>query len=246
MKANIYLQSLQRDFKIYEMNVINFTTILLVALTGSVHCVGMCGGFVAALSGHKISKSASLGGKLFFHFIYHCGRISSYALLGAFFGFLGQVVSLSYKTQGFLWFVVGCFMMMLGVSLMGKIKFLTYLENSFILKPAVKKIYNFLKSSKSLTSFYLLGVFNGFLPCGLVYFFAAFAAISGSAFLGAVVMIIFGLATLPAMIGFGFVFEFLKIKNIMIKISAAIVIIYGIYLSYLGYTTMLGTVDGRA
>jgi sulfite exporter TauE/SafE len=137
-------------------------------------------------------------------------------------------------------------MMALGVSLMGRAKFLTYLESSFMLKPAIKKIYNFLKSSKSLSSFYLLGVFNGFIPCGLVYVFAAFAAASGSVLWGAVIMAIFGFATLPAMMGFGFVLEFLKIRDIMIKIAAVIVITYGAYLSYLGYTAMLGAVDGRA
>jgi sulfite exporter TauE/SafE len=219
------------------MNAISFSAILLAAFTGSVHCVGMCGGFVAALSGHKIDKNTSLSGKLFFHFIYHCGRISSYALLGALFGFLGQVISLSDKAQGLLWFAIGCFMMALGVSLMGKAKFLTYLESSFMLKPAVKKVYYFLKSSKSLSSFYLMGVFNGFIPCGLVYVFAAFAAVSGSAFWGAVVMVIFGFATLPAMIGFGFVLEFLKIRSVMMKIAAIIVIAYGVYISYHGYLT---------
>ncbi|MDR1284989.1 MAG: sulfite exporter TauE/SafE family protein [Campylobacteraceae bacterium] len=237
---------MRKDFDLYDMNAINFATILFAALTGSVHCIGMCGGFVAALSGRKIDKNTSFSKRLSFHFIYHFGRISSYALLGAFFGFLGQVVSLSYKTQGFLWFIVGCFMMALGISLMGKAKFLTYLEGSFMLKPAVKKVYNFLITSKGLPSFYLLGVFNGFLPCGLVYFFAAFAAVSGSAFWGAIVMITFGLATLPAMIGFGFVLEFLKIRDVMVKISAAIVIAYGVYLSYSGYTAMLGATDGRA
>ncbi|MDR0580257.1 MAG: sulfite exporter TauE/SafE family protein [Campylobacteraceae bacterium] len=231
---------MQRDFKLHEMNAINFTTILLVAFTGSVHCIGMCGGFVAALSGYKINKNTSLNKQIFFHFIYHLGRISSYALLGAFFGFLGRVVSLSDNMQGFLWFIVGCFMMVLGVSLMGKSRFLTYLEGSFMLKPAVKKIYNFVRTSKNLSSFYLLGVFNGFLPCGLVYFFAAFAAVSGSAFWGAVVMIIFGLCTLPAMIGFSFILEFFKIRYVMIKVAATIVIMYGIYLSYGGYTMMLG------
>ncbi|MDR0408503.1 MAG: sulfite exporter TauE/SafE family protein [Campylobacteraceae bacterium] len=227
------------------MNVINFAAILLAALSGSAHCIGMCGGFVAAISAHKINKDTPFGKQFFLHFIYHFGRISSYALLGAVFGFLGQAVSLSYKMQGFLWFVVGCFMVALGVSLIGKIKFLTYLESSFILKPAVKKIYNFLTASKSLSSFYLLGVFNGFLPCGLVYFFAAFAAVGGSAFWGAVVMITFGVATLPAMMGFGFVLGVLKIRDVMIKISSAIIILYGIYLSYRGYITMLGAVDGR-
>jgi hypothetical protein len=51
--------------KLHEMSVISFSAILLAAFTGSVHCVGMCGGFVAVLSGHKIDKNTSFGGKLF-------------------------------------------------------------------------------------------------------------------------------------------------------------------------------------
>ncbi|MDR2342614.1 MAG: sulfite exporter TauE/SafE family protein [Campylobacteraceae bacterium] len=221
------------------MDAINFTTILLVAFSGSAHCAGMCGGFVVALSEYKIGKNTSLSRQLFFHFIYHLGRISSYALLGAFFGLLGHIVSLSNRMQGLMWFAVGCFMMVLGISLMGKAKFLTYIESSFILKPAVKKIYNFLKTSKKLSSFYLLGVFNGFLPCGLVYFFLALAVANGSVLSGVLIMIIFGFCTMSVFFAIALTVNFFtkieKIRDIMIKATSVVVTAYGVYISYLGY-----------
>jgi sulfite exporter TauE/SafE len=221
------------------MNALNMAAIISAALFGSSHCVGMCGGFTIALGSAKIDKSTAFVKQSVYHLTYHAGRISVYACLGALFGFLGQVISLSAKAQGLLWFALGCFMMTLGVSLMGRAKFLTYLESSFILKPAVKKIYNFLKSSKSFSSFYFLGIFNGFIPCGLVYFFAASAVASGSALWGALIMIIFGLCTLPALLivglAAGFFTKIEKLRDIMMKIAAVIVIAYGVYMSYHGY-----------
>jgi sulfite exporter TauE/SafE len=221
------------------MNAINFAAILSVALLGSFgHCVGMCGGFIAALSGSKIGEDASPFKKFFFYLAYHLGRVSFYALLGAICGALGQVLSFSSKAQGFLFFAIGCLMMLMGVSLIGKMRFLSLIEGQFILKPFTKKAYSFLIASKSFLSFYVLGTLNGFMPCGFVYFFAASAAASGSAIWGAVVMAIFGVATIPALIGFGFIVEFGR--NVMARLAGFMVILYGIYVSYRGYVMSLG------
>ena len=221
------------------MNAINFAAILSVALLGSFgHCIGMCGGFIAALSGGKIGKDAPLFKKLFFYSAYHFGRVSSYALIGALCGALGQVLSFSSKAQGFLFFAVGCLMMLMGVSLVGKTRFLSSMESSFLLKPFAKRAYSFLIASKSFFSFYVLGALNGFMPCGFVYFFAASAAASGSVIWGAIVMAIFGIATIPALVGFGFVVEFGR--NIMVRLAGFMVILYGIYISYRGYMLGLG------
>lgn len=91
-------------------------------------------------------------------------------------------------------------------------------------------------------SFYGLGVLNGFLPCGLVYFFLASAAASGSALWGAVIMLIFGLSTVPALLGLGFMVGFLHgngLRETMIKLASFIVIAYGIYMAYLGYRAVI-------
>lgn len=218
------------------MDTINLVTIISVALIGSFgHCIGMCGGFVVAYSSRIDEKSSN---KFFFHVVYNLGRISSYAFVGGIFGLIGRAFAFTSKTQGVLYFAVGAFMVLMGLSLMGKIKFLTYIESSFISKPFFKKIYSSLLKSKGFFSFYLLGALNGLVPCGLVYFFATSAAASASFFWGAIIMIIFGISTMPAMMGFGFLVEFLTkgdIRTIMMKVASVVIILYGIYMMYTGY-----------
>ncbi|MDR1007175.1 MAG: sulfite exporter TauE/SafE family protein [Campylobacteraceae bacterium] len=221
------------------MNAIDLAAIISAAVLGSSHCIGMCGGFVIALGSGKIDKTAALSKQSIYYLVYHLGRISSYALIGALCGTLGRLLSFSIKAQGFLLFTVGILMVLMGLSLMGFIRFLTSVESSILLKPQVKKLYNFLISSKSFSSFYLLGIFNGFIPCGLVYFFASSAVASGSAFWGSIIMIIFGLCTLPSLIAVSLMVEFFakieRIKSAMIKVSAVIIALYGVYMSYYGY-----------
>jgi len=126
---------------------------------------------------------------------------------------------------------------------MGKIRFLTSLESSLATRPFVKKIFQTLMYSKKIYSFYGLGMLNGFLPCGLVYFFAVSAAASGSVFWGGIIMLIFGLTTIPSLLGFGFIIGFLRSGNLretMIKVASIVIILYGIYISYLGYMSVIG------
>lgn len=202
----------------------------------------MCGGFVVAYSSSKIDSSFSKIHQFFAHLVYSLGRVSAYALLGAFFGYLGSVVSFSKTSTGYFYFLVGVFMVLMGLSLMGKIKFLTSLESALSTNNLIRPLFSKLIHSKSFFSFFGLGVLNGFLPCGLVYFFAVSAAATGSVFWGAMTMVIFGLSTIPSLLGFGYIIGFLKSGNfreIMIKIASLVIIIYGIYTAYLGYMATL-------
>ncbi len=198
----------------------------------------MCGGFVVAYSSAKISSNDAKITQFIYHLFYNLGRISSYVTLGAIFGFLGSEVSYSKTASGYVYFVVGILMVLMGLSLMGKIKFLSFLESSIALHPQVRRVFSALLQSKSKLSFYFLGMLNGFIPCGLVYFFLVSAVASGSIFGGILVMFIFGLSTMPSLIGFGFMLGFLKStewRGKMIKIASFVIILYGIYLSFLGF-----------
>ena len=87
-------------------------------------------------------------------------------------------------------------------------------------------------------SFYLLGMLNGLLPCGFVYFFAITAISTGSAVGGATVMFIFGISTIPALFSLGFfigIFKQSGLRHVMIKLAAILVILYGISIVYYGY-----------
>ena len=84
----------------------------------------------------------------------------------------------------------------------------------------------------------MLGLLNGLLPCGLVYFFAIAAASTADPLYGALVMAVFGLSTIPALFSLGFfvgLFKQTKIRDTMIKLSAISVILYGCYTIYNGY-----------
>jgi hypothetical protein len=202
----------------------------------------MCGGFVMAYSSAKIDPSASSLYQFLSHLFYNLGRISSYTLLGAIFGAIGSIFTYSAKLNGYFYFAIGLVMVLMGLSMMGKIKFLTSLESTLAFNPQVKKLFSQLIHSKALGSFYGLGLLNGFLPCGLVYFFLASAATSGSFWIGGLKMALFGIATMPAMLGLGFVVGFLKgssFREVMIKVASLIIVAYGLYMSYLGYMAVV-------
>lgn len=218
--------------------------IIGVAFFGSLgHCIGMCGGFVVAYASAKINPSTSVPSQLLAHFSYNLGRVTSYVLLGIFFGFMGSVIAFSPLVLGYLYFCVGIVMVLMGLSLMGKLKFLTSIESSLASHPYVRTLFSKLIHSSSLGSFYGLGMLNGFLPCGLVYFFAVSAVATASWFWGGVVMAVFGFSTVPALLGFGYVVGFLKgghFRELMIKIASVLIMGYGVYMSYMGYMATQG------
>lgn len=195
-----------------------------------------------AYSSTKITSSASSLHQFIMHLIYNMGRVSSYTILGMLFGLLGSIFTFSAQSSGYFYFITGIIMVLMGLSLMGKIKFLTSLESSIAFNPTIKRLFSKLIHSKSYWSFYGLGMLNGFLPCGLVYFFLASAATSGSFVWGGIIMLIFGLSTLPALLGLGFMVGFLHgngLREVMIKIASVIIMVYGLYMAYLGYSAVI-------
>lgn len=221
------------------METISIISIVTIAFLGSFgHCVGMCGGIVIAYSSTKIKSEWSKQVQALAHFFYSFGRVSTYMILGALFGFVGGVVTFDNLTSGIFLLITGFLMVLVGLSLLGKIKFLTILEHSCSKSPLYQKTFKSLLGSQSLFSFYLLGMLNGLLPCGFVYVFAITAASTGSAFWGAVVMFIFGLSTIPALFSLGFfvgIFKQSNLRDLFIKLASFLVIVFGIYIAYLGY-----------
>jgi len=221
------------------METIDFFTIAIIAFLGSFgHCVGMCGGIVIAYSSTKVQQGWSKTEQSFSHLLYSLGRILTYSVLGAIFGFLGSVVTFSNTANGILWLIAGMAMLLTGLSLLGKVKFLALIEHSFSKSKWYQKNFRALVNSQSLSSFFLLGMLNGLLPCGFVYFFAITAASTVNAIHGAIVMMLFGICTVPALFSLGFFVGLFKqsgIRNIMMKLAAIFVILYGSYTVYNGY-----------
>jgi len=221
------------------VETVNILTIISIAFLGSFgHCIGMCGGIVVAYSTIKIDPKSSKVSQSVAHLLYSFGRVLTYTVLGAMFGALGGVVLFSNNANGGLLIFAGIVMILAGLSLMGKIKFLTLIEHSFSSSPLYKNAFKSVLNSKSNLSFFLLGMLNGLLPCGFVYFFAITAASTADPFYGALVMFIFGVSTIPAMFGVGFLSSLASatsFRNMMMSLSSVAVILYGAFTIYNGY-----------
>jgi len=113
------------------MDAINLFSIITIAFLGSFgHCVGMCGGIVIAYSSTKIDDSWQRSKQALSHIAYSFGRVLTYMVLGAMFGYLGGVATFDNITSGALLIFIGILMILTGLSLMGKVKFLTLIEHS--------------------------------------------------------------------------------------------------------------------
>ena len=221
------------------MDSIDIISLITIAFLGSVgHCIGMCGGIVIAYSSAKVDDSYTKLKATLSHLAYNFGRVTTYVFLGAIFGAIGGVISFNNIAIATLTIIAGIFMILTGISLIGKLNFLTKLEHSFFKSKWYQNSFKEAIKSKSLFSFYFLGLLNGLLPCGLVYFFAVTAASTGSAFWGGVVMLIFGLSTIPSLFTLGIFTSLLSksnIRKVMMNLSSIVVIIYGLYTIYRGY-----------
>ena len=219
------------------MNKPDIIFIIATAFTASIgHCVGMCGGIVLAYSGNSSIKNSKW--KSLRHLAYNLGRVTTYTIIGILFGAVGKVMAFTELTKGILFAITGILMILAGLSLTGKLGFLNKLEVSFSHRPWYGKVFGKLLRADSLKAYYGLGMLNGIIPCGLVYSFAVIAAATSSPWYGGLVMFIFGLSTIPTLFTLGYISDYLQkgsIRKVMMRVSAVLVILYGVYTLYKGY-----------
>jgi sulfite exporter TauE/SafE len=224
------------------LEAIDLASIFTIAFLGSFgHCVGMCGGIVIAYTSAKVDSQWNRTRESLSHLLYSFGRVTTYVVLGALFGYLGSVATFDGTTRGALLIFAGVVMLLTGLSLLGKLKFLTLIEHSLLQNSWYQKYFKVLIQDKSLFSFYLLGMLNGLLPCGLVYFFAVTAASTASPLYGALVMFVFGVSTIPALFSLGFFVSMTQkssFRSVMMQLAAIAVILYAVFTIYNGYDFM--------
>ncbi|MEF3191187.1 MAG: sulfite exporter TauE/SafE family protein [Campylobacterales bacterium] len=220
------------------MQIIDLTTLITIAFLGSLgHCIGMCGGFVVAYSAAKIDPILSKSEQIVRHLIYNAGRVSAYAMLGVIFGAVGSIFLVTPEFHGALLLTAGILMILTALALVGASKLLLSVEHSLTSLPLFKRLFSLLIKSRSIPSFFGLGILNGFFPCGFVYFFAAKAAATASPLEGALVMTIFGLATVPTLAILGLSVSFLRglaFRQAMNRLAAGAIFLYGLYTIYGG------------
>ncbi len=220
------------------MNGIEWWLIISIAFAGSFgHCIGMCGGFIVAYSSTKIDASMSRTAQFVRHGAYNIGRVSSYVILGMIFGAIGSLFALSMEMHGTLFIFAGIVMIVTALGMFGLSSLIHALERGFSSNVLFKTLFSRLIKSKSIGSFFALGVMNGFFPCGFVFFFAAKAAASASIVEGGLIMAAFGLATVPTLLALGQSVSFFKeiaFRQTMNRIAALAILLYGLYSVYYG------------
>ncbi len=212
----------------------DFLAIFSVAFLSSFgHCYSMCGGFILAF----MNLNSTHKNLFLLTFIYQLFRIFSYILLGIIFGMFGNLLAINTKIQSLSFFVLGIFMVILGFSLIFRGKILAFIENRTFFDYFAKKIIKKSMSFKGVKSAVVLGFANGFVPCGLVYFFLANAMSRQNLTESILVMLVFGFSTLPAMLFFAKLSQYLStfLKKLFNYLSYLIIIIYGIGLAYTGF-----------
>lgn len=177
-------------------------TALLAGLLGGVHCVGMCGGIVAAFSFRADGTQPPFR----LHLAYNLGRISSYTIFGALAGALGASLKLAtfLPAQTVLYVLAQVVMILLGLYLAGLNRWVLVFERAGgALWRVVQPLFRRLLPVRSLPQALLAGMAWGWLPCGLVYSVLMSGLAAGSATSGAALMLAFGLGTLPNLLGMG-------------------------------------------
>ncbi|MEZ8142462.1 cytochrome biogenesis protein [Enterovibrio norvegicus FF-33] len=223
------------------MPISDLVAAFMVGILGAGHCLSMCGGVAAAVSFGTPNSQNKLPYLLF----YNGGRLLSYGIIGAIGGGLvSGVVGVSHVSQSLIWLRLAAAIMMILLALyIGQFwNGLSYVERLGKglwrhISPLTSKLLP-LKSPFAALPF---GMVWGWLPCGLVYSALSWAAVSGNAFHGLLIMLAFGLGTLPAMLFVGTSAESLKkLLNNMIfrKFSSLILLMYGIVTAYSVYNQL--------
>ncbi len=201
-------------------------TAFTLGLFGSLHCLGMCGPIAMTLPLTAREKQSVVLQSL----MYNLGRVGSYTLLGLAMGLMGWGILIAGYQKSIS--------IILGVVLVLSAFFTVSLENGLLRIPALRHWYNTVKNklssllnSKANGSAFQVGLANGLLPCGMVYIALAGALTSGGTMQGTFYMTLFGLGTLPMMMGVMLVSRFnrqffLKLR----KFIPLVMLIFGLLL----------------
>jgi len=204
-------------------------SVLVASLLGSLHCAGMCGGFVCFYAGQRHER------RLLPHFAYNGGRLVSYALLGALAGALGagldRLGALAGVTRGAT-LVAGALMVVWGVVTLLRLsgaRLPRLARSGFTPAPLAGALRAVREQPPALRAL-VLGLVTTLIPCGWLYAFAATAASTGSPWRGALVMAVFWTGTLPVMTGLGLIAQhaFGPLRARLPAMTAGVLVVLGL------------------
>ena len=220
----------------------------LIGLSGGAHCFGMCGGIVGALTlGLPAAPGHPLRARLPYLLAYNGGRLISYMVAGALAGGVGawatHLVSVHHAQLG-LQLLAGLFMIFLGLYLAGWQTVLGRLERAGgVLWRRIEPLGRRWLPVRTPAQALGIGLVWGWLPCGLVYSVLVWAIGAGGAPQGALLMLSFGLGTLPALLAMGTaaaaLAEFVR-RPAVRRVTGSLVMLFGGYEIVLAARMLVG------
>lgn len=205
-----------------------FAAAVAIGFFGSLHCVGMCGGLVSALC---LARPQLWWPGLA---AYQLGRITTYAILGLLISAIGAGLSASGwfgQLQQILAWVAGGLMILFALYLGGWLpdpfaRLASHAAQTTGLSGWMGRAAN----GKHLSAWFMVGLLNGLLPCGLVYAGLALSLRAAEPATGAMIMACFGLGTLPAMLAAPAVMHTLtpERRGHLLKFAAILLIALGL------------------
>ena len=210
---------------------LSLTAAFLVGLLGGGHCAGMCGGIVGAvtvtLPGSRPQWPFLIG--------YNLGRIGTYTLAGVLAGAIGAssfFLDHVLPIEKLLYALANLMLILLGLYLAGVWRVLTRLEAvGGRLWQRLQPYSRRLLPVRTVPQALLLGTLWGWLPCGLVYSVLVAAIATADPVEGGLLMLAFGLGTLPALLAMGMAAVQLKawLQNLWVRrVSGFVVLAFGV------------------
>jgi len=214
------------------MTDFSIIAVFFVGLLGGVHCLGMCGSIVGILT-TQLPKNKPLWP---FHLAYSGGRILSYGVAGGLVGSVGAAGLLwrdQVPIQHLLFALSSLMLIALGLYLAGLGHFVRRIEGVGRglwqrLQPLTRRLFPVSTPWRA----FQLGMVWGWLPCGLVYSVLLTALASGSTRSGALIMLAFGLGTLPNLLLIGLFWQRVKgwVQQPKVRLSAGLLVVaLGVY-----------------
>ena len=188
---------------------------------GSIHCAAMCGGFTLSL---VKDRSDSTWMRLS---AYHVGKLFTYIFIGGVAGVVGAALlaNPAIRTAQFVFSsLAGVMIVIVGLQTLGLLpgqNLVNQIASRLWLGPFLGPFFKTFRERDSLDGAFFLGLFNGFLPCGLVYTFALSAAATASLVSAIFIMIAFGLGTVPMLLAVAWGGGWLRLNKRCARFSRA-------------------------
>lgn len=205
-----------------------FAAAFSIGFLGSLHCVGMCGGLVTAMT---MTRSETWWPGVI---AYQAGRITTYTALGLIAGLIGSIFTQGgalNSAQGVISIIAGVLIIVLALHVAGWLPDpLSKLAKGISKATGLSRLINKAATQNSTSPWYNVGLVNGLLPCGLVYAGVGLSITATSALQGAGAMLAFGLGTIPAMLAVPILMRSItpQMRGKVLKAGALILILIGL------------------